>query len=247
MAVFNKMVCLQLSGNRIKNMSIFGGEEVNFPNLRRLDLSTNKIGELVGLNCPKLQFLDLTGNKLDKYEGWTGHPTLKELYIGESKIKTLALGEMPELEIFSAPKTGINAFSGYEGFNNVIEMDLENTKIDKVEEEAPEMTRLKKLNLCGTKISNMDNLKHVFKFETLRELNILETPLETHASSFNMLLAEVLILFPALENWCEREITEKHRYEGLYVAKYRWEKKREAEKKKAEEQRLKEEEEAAKE
>ena len=71
----------------------------------------------------------------------------------------------------------------------------------------------------------MDNLKHVFKFETLRDLNITGTNLEEKASSFNFLLAEVLILFPALEKWCDREITDQHRYEGLYVAKYRWEKK----------------------
>ena len=67
--------------------------------------------------------------------------------MGDSKIKTMALGEMPELEVFSAPRTAINSFSGYEGFNNVITVDLESTKIDKIEEEAPEMTRLKSLNL----------------------------------------------------------------------------------------------------
>ena len=198
---------------------------MNFPNLRKLDLSGNKIAELVGLNCPKLQYLNVSTNKLDKYEGWTGHPTLKELYVGDSKMKTMALGEMPELEVFSAPRTGINSFSGYEGFNNVITIDLESTKIDKIEEEAPEMTRLKTLNLSLTKIANLDNLKHCFKFETLRELNVLETPLERNASSFNLLLAEILILFPALENYCETEITDQHRYEGVYVAKYRWEKK----------------------
>ena len=216
-------------------MSVFGGEEESFPNLRRLELSQNKISELVGLNCPKLQYLDVSTNKLDKYETWNGHPNLKELYIGDSKIKTMALGEMPELQVFSAPRTLINAFAGYEGYNNVVTVDLESTKIDKVEEEAPEMTNLKSLNLSSTKIANMDNLKHAFKFETLRDLNILDTPLEKNASSFNYLLAEVLIQFPVLEKWCELEITDQHRYEGLYVAKYRWEKKREAEKKKAEE------------
>ena len=159
-------------------MSVFGGEEESFPNLRRLELSQNKISELVGLNCPKLQYLDVSTNKLDKYETWNGHPNLKELYIGDSKIKTMALGEMPELHVFSAPRTLINAFAGYEGYNNVVTVDLESTKIDKVEEEAPEMTNLKSLNLSSTKIANMDNLKHAFKFETLRDLNILDTPLE---------------------------------------------------------------------
>ena len=60
-----------------------------------------------------------------------------------------------------------------------------------------------------------------------------------------MLLAEIMIIFPSLKTYCETEITDQHWYEGLYLAKYRWEKKEEERKRKEEEQRLKEEAEAA--
>lgn len=248
LAAFKNLVCLQVSYNKIKNLNIFTEEE-NFPRLRRLEAAGNKIAELPALQCPKLEYLDVSENKVDKFENWAGHPNLKTLLLAENKLKTMTLFQnLPKLKTLSLRSNPIPALTGFDGLVSLESLDVEGTKIDKVEEEMPKLPALTSLNLAGTRVSQLDNIKHLlglFTMETLRDLNISDTPLENNASSFNFLLAEILILFPKLATYCETEVTDKHRYEALYTAQYRWEKKEEERKRKEEEQRLKEEAEAA--
>ena len=64
------LVTLNLSKNKIKSLSVFTNEE-NFPNLKWLDLSSNKYTELAAFKLPKLEYLDISHNKLEKVnEGW---------------------------------------------------------------------------------------------------------------------------------------------------------------------------------
>lgn len=100
--------------------------------------------------------------------------------------------------------------------------------------------------MTSTKITNIENLKFIFKYESLQKLNISDTPLENNASSFNFLLSEIMIIFPKLKGYCGVEITDQHRFEALYLSKYRWEKKEEERIRKEEEQKRKEAEEEAK-
>jgi len=90
---------LNLSKNKIKNIALFANED-NFPNLRWLDISTNKYTELLGIKLPKLEYLDISGNKLEKVnESWTGHPNIKILKSVDNKFKNLApFKEMPKLQ-----------------------------------------------------------------------------------------------------------------------------------------------------
>jgi Leucine-rich repeat (LRR) protein len=64
------LVTLNLCKNKIKSLSVFTNEE-NFPNLKWLDLSSNKYTELAAFKLPKLEYLDISHNKLEKVnEGW---------------------------------------------------------------------------------------------------------------------------------------------------------------------------------
>ena len=64
------MIHLDLSQNKVKNVSVFTNEEA-FVNLKYLDLSNNKFNELAAFKCPKLEYLDISFNKIEKInEGW---------------------------------------------------------------------------------------------------------------------------------------------------------------------------------
>jgi Leucine-rich repeat (LRR) protein len=66
----HNLVHLDLSKNKIKNVSIFTSEECML-NLKYLDLSGNKFTDFAAFKCPKLEYLDISFNKLEKVnEGW---------------------------------------------------------------------------------------------------------------------------------------------------------------------------------
>lgn len=189
---FPNLIHLNLNGNKIKNLSAFSAEE-GFGNLRKLELANNKITELAPITTPKLEYFDITDNKIEKYEGWTGHQTIRVFKAVDNKFKGLnVIKDMPALEEAYLANNPINAFNGYENNNALKVLHLRKTKIDKIEEELPELPELEYLNLRETKISTLDNLKNVSQFPNLKDLNILQTPLEVGATSLNILMAEVI-------------------------------------------------------
>ena len=236
---FDQLVYLGLNSNKIKNLNAFTSEE-GFPKLRKLELSDNSISELIPITPPKLEYLEINDMKIDKYETWTGHPTIRILKAEDNKFKSLSvIKDMPMLEEAYLSGNQINSFSGYDNVGSLKKLILQRQKVDKIEEELPEMPALETLDLSENRINSLDDLKNIFQFATLTDLNILGTPLETNATSFNMLLAEIMILFHGLGRFWEVDVTEQHKYEGLYLAEYRWRKAEEERLRKEEEERLK--------
>ena len=64
----------------------------------------------------------------------------------------------------------------------------------------------------------------------MQDINVINNPVETSASSFNVLLAEVLIKRPKLTRFCKHSVTEANRLEAVYLAQYKWGKSEEARK-----------------
>ena len=93
------LIKLDLNGNNIKNISIFTQDEV-FPNLKYLNLASNKFTEFPAFKCPKLEYLDVSHNKLEKTnDAWAGHGTLKILKSIDNKFKNLGtFKNMPKLK-----------------------------------------------------------------------------------------------------------------------------------------------------
>jgi internalin A len=236
---FGQLVHLNLSKNKLKNLNAFTGEEV-FPNLRKLELSHNNIAELVPITAAKLEFLDISSNKIEKQESWTGNPTIKVFLANDNKFKSLGvIKDMPVLEHANLESNPINSFKDYDNVAALKILNLKDSKIDKIEEEIPEMASIEELNLSNSKINSIDNLKHIFQFGTLKNLDIQGTPLEQQASSFNMLMAELVNIYHGLTHFCRVEITDQHKYESLYLSEYRWRKAEEERIRKEEEERLK--------
>lgn len=137
------LVKLNLAKNKIKSVAMFTNEE-NFPNLRWLDISNNKYTELVAIKVPKLEYLDISYNRLEKVnEGWTGHPNIKILKSIDNKFKNLApFKEMPRLEELYLESNAITSLSGYENLPSLRKLHLRKNKIEKIEEELPELPNL---------------------------------------------------------------------------------------------------------
>lgn len=80
-------------------------------------------------------------------------------------------------------------------------------------------------------------MEHVIRlfgfFPTLKDLNVLNCKVELGYSSMNIFIAEVLEKNPKIARLCKVEITDAHRLEAVYLAKYKWQK--------AEEKRIKDE------
>ena len=164
---FESLVSLYLSSNKIKNLNIFSEEE-NFPVLRRLEIASNKIGELPVIKCPRLEYLDASDNKIDKHETWTGHANLKTLKLTENKFKTLAaFANLPSLEFLDVGNNNIGVFGGFNDLAKLKYFSLEGNKIDKIEEEIPDLASIEELNLSNNKIVSLENLRNIFKYETL--------------------------------------------------------------------------------
>jgi hypothetical protein len=68
---------------------------------------------------------------------------------------------------------------------------------------------------------------------------------ERAASSFNLLMAEVLINNPKIKRFCKTDATDSIKFEAVFLARFRWEKSEEERIRKEEEEKRKEEAEAA--
>lgn len=212
-------------------------------------MSGNKFGDFAAFKCPKLEYLDISFNKLEKVnEGWQGHPSLKVLKSVDNKFKTFApFKNMPKLEELYLANNNISQLNGYEGLPSLRILHLRRNKIEKIDDELPELPALEYLNLRSNKIPQdpkMEHLLKLFQYPSLKDLNVINCPVELQWSSMNVFIAEILIKNPKMQRFCKVAITDAHKLEAVYLAKYQWTKAEEERKRIEEEERLKAEAEA---
>lgn len=68
--------------------------------------------------------------------------------------------------------------TGWEGLPALKKLHLRRNKIEKIDEEIPALESLEYLNLRANKISNMETLERLFKNPQLRDINVLNNPVE---------------------------------------------------------------------
>ena len=154
---FQGLVKLNLAKNKIKSINMFTNEE-NFPSLRWLDISNNKYTELVGIKLPKLEYLDISYNRLEKVnESWTGHPNVRILKSVDNKFKNLApFKDLPKLEELYLENNVVASLAGYDNLPSLKKLHLRKNKIEKIDDELPELASLQYLNLRSNKLSNLE-------------------------------------------------------------------------------------------
>lgn len=154
---------------------------------------------------------------------------------------------MPKLEELYLANNNLTALAGYEGLPALKILHMRRNKIEKIEDEIPELPALEYLNLRSNKIPNMENLVKLFQYTSIKDINVINCPVELSFSSMNVFIAEMLIKNPKIQRFCKVDITDAHRLEAVFLGQYQHGKAEEEKKRIEEEERLKAEAEAAEE
>lgn len=157
------MVYLNLAKNKIKSLQLFTNEEY-FPNLKWLDVSSNKYTELPAIKLPRLEYLDISYNKIEKInEGWHGHGNIRIFKSIDNKFKNLApFKTMPKLEELYLGGNVVASLSGWESLPELKKLHLRRNKIEKIDEELPGLDKLVYLNLRANKLSTLEQVEKIF-------------------------------------------------------------------------------------
>ena len=132
---------------------------VDFPALKKLDLSYNQIRKFEGLDhLASLTELDLSGNQIAKLEGLNALTSLTRLDLSDNQIAKLegldSLTSLTELYLSGnqiAKLEGLNALTSLTGLN------LSGNQISKLESLAS-LTSLTRLNLSDNQIAKLEGL-----------------------------------------------------------------------------------------
>ena len=147
---------------------------------------------------------------------------------------------MAKLEELYLANNNISSLIGIEGVPMLKKLHLRHNKIEKIEEEGlPELPALEYLNLRTNKVTTMEELFRLFQYTTLKDINVLNCPIELEFSSMNIFLGEVLAKNTQLSRFCKITVTDKHKLEAVYLAQYKWTKEEEERKRLEEEERKK--------
>jgi hypothetical protein len=115
---------------------------------------------------------------------------------------------MPKLEELYMAANMITALSGWESLPVLKKLHLRRNKIEKIDDELPGLPELEYINLRANKIPSMEILEKLYQFANLKDINVLNNLVELGASSFNILLADVLVKKPKLVRFCKHVVTE---------------------------------------
>ena len=147
---------------------------------------------------------------------------------------------MPKLEELYLANNNNSSLNGYEGLGSLRILHLRRNKIDKIDDEIPELPALEYLNLRSNKIPDMKNLEKLFVFPNLKDINVINCPVELSFSSMNVFIAEILIKNPKISRFCKIDITDSHKLEAVFLAKFQNGKAEEEKKRLEEEEKAKE-------
>jgi protein phosphatase 1 regulatory subunit 7 len=174
-----QLIYLNLAKNKIKALNVFCTDDM-FLNLKWLDVSNNKITELPPFKLPKLEYLDIGYNKIEKVnDAWTGHSNIRILKSVDNKFKSITVFKaMPKLEQLYVSNNSITTLNGWEQLPALRKLHMRRNKIEKFDEELLAHENLEYINLRANKIANMEFLEKIFKNEKLRDINVLNNPVE---------------------------------------------------------------------
>ena len=113
----------------------------------------------------------------------------------------------------------IAQLTGWEGtLPSLRRLHLRRNKIANFDEEIAELPELEYLNLRHNAIESMEQAVRVFQFPKLTDLNIINNPIDSSCTSFNLLMAEFLTKRTTLVRFCKVYVTERHQLEAVHLA-----------------------------
>ena len=143
---------------------------IDFPALKKLNLSDNQISKLEGLDgLTSLTGLSLRNNQISKLEGLDGLTFLTGLSLSENQIRKLeGLDHLTSLTRLDLRDNQIATLEGLERLTSLTELYLSGNQISKLEGLAS-LTSLTELYLLGNQIATLEGLDHL---TSLRRLNL---------------------------------------------------------------------------
>ncbi|SJL24745.1 leucine-rich repeat domain-containing protein [Porphyromonas gingivalis] len=132
---------------------------VDFPALKKLDLSYNQIRKFEGLDhLASLTELDLSGNQIAKLEGLNALTSLTELYLSGNQIAKLeGLNALTSLTRLDLSGNQIAKLEGLNALTSLTRLDLSGNQISKLESLAS-LTSLTRLDLSDNQIAKLEGL-----------------------------------------------------------------------------------------
>ncbi len=226
LATFDHLVYLNVSNNKIKHINYLA-EEDKLPNLQRLEAQNNKITELPLIKAPKLQYLDVSGNSIAKYERIEGgHPALTVFKANQNKFKSLYFfKDMPKLREIHLADNMVAAMNDYENVPELRVLNLKHNKIEKLDEDLPELPNLARLCLKGNKISNKEYVRKLVQYPALKRINILENPVFDPGNEYAV--HEVVMMNTKLAKVNGVDITPTILQEAIFLGDLQWRKQEE--------------------
>ena len=141
---------------------------IDFPALKKLNLSDNRISKLEGLDSlSSLTELYLRGNQIAKLEGLDHLTSLTRLYLSGNQIAKLeGLDHLTSLTGLYLSGNQINKLESLDRLASLTELYLSGNQISKLESLAS-LTSLTRLYLSGNQISNLEGLKDLTQLQDL--------------------------------------------------------------------------------
>lgn len=141
----------------------------NLKNLRKLDLSGNRIKEIRGLeNLTNLRYLNLCDNLIEKIRGLENLTNLQYLDLHFNRIKDIrGLEHLINLLHLDLRKNQIEEINGLENLTNLQELDLNDNPIKTDEEYLIEKSVQEIVRYCQTKVVTIKGTKYYVKDNTL--------------------------------------------------------------------------------
>ena len=132
---------------------------VDFPALKKLDLSYNQIRKFEGLDhLASLTELDLSGNQIAKLEGLNALTSLTELDLSGNQIAKLeGLNALTSLTELYLSGNQIAKLEGLNALTSLTRLDLSGNQISKLESLAS-LTSLTRLDLSDNQIAKLEGL-----------------------------------------------------------------------------------------
>ena len=145
---------------------------IDFPALKKLDLSYNQIRKLEGLErLTSLTELYLSGNQISKLEGLNALTSLTELYLLDNQIAKLeGLDHLTSLTGLNLSGNQIAKLEGLASLTSLTRLDLSGNQIAKLEGLAS-LTSLTRLDLSDNQIAKLEGLNAL---SSLTELYLLD-------------------------------------------------------------------------
>lgn len=230
---------LNVSNNKIPDISILHDNGGNLTFLGKADFSKNKLTKMSRIDVPRLYRLNLDENQIDSCSDFGGHPVLEVLTLRKNKLTHLkGISNCAGLKTLYLNENQITTLKDLCHNPQLEKINMKLNPIEKLDDDISELPSLRQVNFKETQLSDKENLFKLLLYPKLANVNVSGSPLGEDAE----LKRDFLIKKRDLKKFNKEEITEEDREDAANEEKRRIEEEEEKLRVEEEERKAKEEE-----